>query len=171
MQRPRAPRPGFTLFDLMVTITIMALMAAVIFPTLKDDEHLHLIAGSRLLASDIEMAQLMTISNPQEPIVVKFDPGAGRYWLATADDADTPIGRPGGTGQYVVQFGMGDARSAAGVSLDLTDVPDDTLAFNPQGGVADFGAEPEIQLLRGTRWIKLAIHPTTGTITETAGNG
>jgi hypothetical protein len=167
----RPTRPGFTFFDLMITITIMALVAAVIVPTFKDDEQLHLIAGSRLLTSDIEMAQLMTISNPEEPVVIRFEPGAGRYWLATADDVDTPIPRPGGSGEYTVQFGVGDARSAAGVSLSLTDVTDSTLAFNAHGGVADFGTAPEIQLTRGLRWIKLTIHPTTGTITESIGNG
>ena len=160
---------GFTLFDLMVTMTIIVVMAAVILPNLKDDAQIRLIAGSRLLSSDLEMAQIMTISNPEQPIVVRFEPSVGRYWLAEADDADTPIKRPGSTGDYFVEFGKGDARSASGVFLGVAGVSNDTIAFSAQGGIEDFTATPEITLLQGTHWIKLSISPMTGTISETAG--
>ena len=155
----------------MVTVTIIVVMAAMIIPNLPDDAQLRLIAGSRLLSSDLEMAQIMTIANPEEPIVVKFEPSLGRYWLAEADDVDTPIKRPGSTGAYLVEFGKGDARSASGVSMGLTGITDDTIAFSAQGGIEDFTSSPEIKLLHGTRWIKLTISPTTGSIKETAGQG
>ncbi len=169
MSNRRSHLLGFTLFDLMVTMTIIVVMAAIVLPNLKEDAQLRLIAASRLLSSDIELAQIMTISNPDSPIVVRFKPTIGKYWLAVADDTETPIKRPGSTGDYVVEFGKGNARTATGVYMGLTDIDSDTLAFNAQGGLTDLTVEPVITLYQGPRWIKLEISTTTGTITETAG--
>ncbi len=155
----------------MVTLTIIAVMAAVLVPKLQDQGRLRLIAGSRLLSSDIEMAQVMTISNPAAPIVIKFQPNNGTYWLASAADPDTPILRPGAVQYYRVEFGEGRGRTARDVTFALTDVPSDILSFNEQGGMTDPTVQPEIKLLHGSQWIKLSISTTTGSITETAGTG
>ena len=171
MNNRRSHHLGFTLFDLMVTITIIVVMAAVVLPNLKEDAMLRLIAASRLLSSDIEMAQIMTISNPDSPIVVRFQPTIGKYWLAEAADPDTPIKRPGATGNYIVEFGKSNARSASGVWMGLTDIDTDTLIFNPQGGLNDLTVVPVIELYHGSRWIELTLSTTTGTITETTGTG
>ena len=113
MSRRHQDHPGgFTLIDLMVTLTIIAVMAAVLIPRMDDGGRLSLMAGARLLASDIEMAQIMTISNPTDPIVVKFEPTLGTYWLAPASDPDNPILRPGATQLYKVVFGQGRGRTA-----------------------------------------------------------
>ena len=160
---------GFTLFDLMIAITIMAVMAVVLFPRLKDDSQLRVRAASRLLTSDIEVAQVMTISRPQDPVVVRFEPAQGKYWLARASDPATPIIRPGSGYVYVVEFGTARARMAPGVLVQLTDLAADTLTFNAQGGLDDLGTTPSIRLFLGTQWIDLTIAPTTGTISETMG--
>ena len=155
----------------MVTLTIIAVMATLLIPKLQDQGRLRLIAGSRLLSSDIEMAQIMTISNPAGPIVIKFQPVTGTYWLASAADPDTPILRPGAVQQYRVEFGEGRGRTASGVTFGLTGVPNDILSFNEQGGMTDPTIQPEIKLIHESRWIKLSISTTTGSITETAGSG
>lgn len=155
----------------MVTVAIVAIMATVLLPSLRDQGRLRLIAGSRLLSSDIEMAQIMTISNPAEPIVVKFEPTLGIYWLASAADPGTPILRPGAGQLYRVKFGEGRGRTARGVTFGLIDVPDDILSFNEQGGLTDPTIQPKIKLMHDSRWIKLSISTTTGSITETADNG
>ena len=170
MRRRREPEGGFALIDLMVTLTIVAIMAAVLFPRIADDDHLRLTAAARLIASDIEMAQVMTISNPAEPIIVKFEPG-GTYWLAPAADPDTPIVRSGAIQPYRVVFGQGRGRTAADVTLVLTDLENNTLSFNEQGGLVDLNLQPEIKLVHGSEWVKLTLSTMTGTITETAGSG
>ncbi len=170
MSRPPRDHPGgFTLIDLMVTLTIIAVMAAVLLPRMDDGGRLRLMAGSRLLASDIEMAQIMTISSPANPIVVKFGPSLDTYWLAAASDPDTPILRPGATQVYKVVFGVGRGRTAKDVTMALTDVTGGTLIFNEQGGILDPTLEPMIKLMHGSRWITLTVSTMTGTISETAG--
>lgn len=160
---------GFTLIDLLVTMTIIAVMAAVLLPRMNTNGRLRLMAGSRILASDIEMAQIMTISNPAKPIVVKFDPAQSTYWLATSADPDTPIHRPGAAQPYKVVFGSGRGRTAKDVTFALTDLDENTLTFNEQGGILDPTTEPQIKLMQGSRWITLSVSTMTGSISETSG--
>jgi len=164
--RSNTARRGFTLMELMMTITIIIVAGALVLPKLSDDTQLRLVAAASILTSDIELAQVMTISHPGDPVVVQFDPEQEHYWLAYADDIDTPIPRPDNGRPYLIVFGQDRARSAAGVSLRLTEVTDNTLAFDAQGGVADISARPVIRLRLGTRFIDLQIAPTTGTITQ-----
>ena len=159
---------SFTLIDLLVTMTVLVVLAGVILPRIQDDVRLRLIGASRMLASDIELAQLMTIANPQEPTVVRLVTGTGEYWLAAASTPETPIDRSGVPGAYRVIFGQGNARHAGGVTLATVDIANDTLIFNAQGGIADLTTEPAVIVMVGTRWIKLEISPTTGIITESS---
>lgn len=154
-----------------MTITILILVAVLVVPSLKDDRQVRLIAASRILGSDLELAQVMTISDPLNPVVVRFEPNKGKYWLAHATNPDKPIDRPGTNTEYVVQFGKGVAEGAAGVTMLVTGLPSDTLTFNAHGGVDNVIANstPAIRLIPGRRWIQLNISPITGTISETTG--
>lgn len=164
--RSNTARCGFTLIDLMMTITIIIVAGALVLPNLSDDKRLRLMAAASILTSDIELAQVMTISHPAEAVVVQFDPDNDQYWLAYADAPDTPIPRSDNGRPYLIVFGQDRARSAVGVSLSLTEVSNNTLAFDAQGGIADISAQPVIRLSLGTRFIDLQIASTTGTITQ-----
>ncbi len=91
--RTRQGRRAFTLIEMLVTLTIIMVAAAIVIPRLRDDSQFRLIAASQLMASDIELAQIMTITNPQDPTLVRFNPSAGEYWLAAASAPDDPIDR------------------------------------------------------------------------------
>ena len=149
-----------------MTITIIIVAGALVMPKLSDDEQLRLAAAAGILTSDIELAQVMSISHPADAVVVQFDPDNDQYWLAYADVPDTPIPRSDNGRPYLIVFGQGRARSALGVSLSLTEVSNNTLAFDAQGGVADISAQPVIRLSLGKRFIDLQIASTTGTITQ-----
>ncbi len=153
----------------MVTMTIMVVAAAMVLPRMVETGQVRLMAASRLLASDIEMAQVMTITRPNEPVVVRFDGTDPRYWLAYADDTETPLSPSEGQ-IYEIEFGIGRGRAADGVSIGVSGMPGNMLAFNAQGGLDDPTAQPVITLTHGSRWVRLDIAPTTGTITETTGS-
>ena len=137
---------------------------------MSDDSRLRLMAAARVVTSDIEMAQVMTISNPADPVVVRFEPVAAKYWLAYSTTPTDPIKRSGTNDDYEVILGQGRASSATGVSMFLTDMAFNTLSFDVHGGLMDITASPRIRLSAGSRWIQLSIAPTTGSITETADN-
>jgi prepilin-type N-terminal cleavage/methylation domain-containing protein len=162
-------RRAFTLLEVLVTITIIAVIAVMVAPSFSDDTRLRLMAASAIVGSDIEFAQIMTISEPDDPIVVRFDTDQDRYWLAYASDPETPMTRPDTGDTYLVAMGNGRAAAAAGVTISTTDIPDDILAFNAQGGVEDFTTHPTVRLALNGRWIDVSIAPSTGTITETDG--
>jgi Tfp pilus assembly protein FimT len=161
-------RRSFTLIDLMVTLTVIVVMAALVVPRFQDDARLRLIGASRMLASDIELAQMMTIANPQDATVVRVQNSTGEYWLASASTPDDPIDRAGIPNGYRVIFGQGDAALAGGVTLLASDLENNTLTFNAQGGIEDLTAEPAVTLMLDSRWITLHIAPTTGVITESS---
>ena len=167
----RSSRHAFTLFELLVTIAIIAVTAVLVAPALRGDEQFRLLAAASILRSDIELAQVMSISAPEDPVVVRFDPANDRYWLALTSAPEVPILRADTEEPYVVTFGIGRAASALGVTYTVVDVTGNVLEFNPQGGLTDFQAEPRVTLNSDDRWIRLDIAPTTGTITETAGSG
>ena len=72
---------------------------------------------------------------------------------------------------YRVVFGEGRGRTASYVTLVLTDLQNNILSFNEQGGLVDLNLQPEIKLMHGSEWVKLTLSTMTGTITETAGSG
>ncbi len=156
-----------------MVIVIVGVLAAVVLPQLEDTDGVRLIAAARLLGSDLEMAQVMTISNPADPVVVVFQPAKGEYWLADAADPAVPIKRPGTQEDYMVTFGIGQAAGAKGVVMEVAGLIGSTLGFNAQGGVdmTFANATPAIRLKSppDARWIQLSISPITGTITETTG--
>ncbi len=161
---------GFTLIELLVTVTIVAVVAAMVLPAFNNSEQGRLIAATQILRADLELAAVMTISDPANPVVVRFNPAAGQYWLAYAATPDNPIPRSKPGEFQSVTFGVGRAASAAGVAIALEGVAGETIEFLPEGGITDSGAPPTITLSHGGRWAKITIAPTTGTISEAAGS-
>jgi prepilin-type N-terminal cleavage/methylation domain-containing protein len=165
-----AARHAFTLIELLVAITLIAVIAVLVTPRFRDDHRLRLIAASNVVISDIEYAQTMCISHPDDPVVVTFDPGAASYWLAYAYDPATPLTREDTGEPYLVEFGQGRAASVVDVALAVSGLTDDILAFDSLGALADLGASPVITVTRGNEWLQLTIS-STGTIVETSGTG
>jgi len=157
---------GFTLLEMLITITILAVVASVVTPMFSDDNRLRLMAASSVISSDIELAQVMTISYPDQPVVVRFDAGKQMYWLAYAADSETPIVRETTGEPYVVVIGQGRASTAQNVSLKIADMTNDGLTFAASGGLVDFATTPMIELSRNGAAVTLTISPNTGTITE-----
>lgn len=155
---------------MLLTVAILALIAATVTPMLNDDRGLRVVAAARILSSDIELAQVLTIAKPSEPVVVRFDAAKNTYWLAYAYDTETPLPRPDNGEPYLVELGVGRARSALGVSLSLADVTNDMIEFESSGALIDFATTPMIELGSGGSAITLSISPMTGSILEQQGS-
>lgn len=165
--KSRDVRQAFTLLELLVTLTIIAAFTAVVAPMFSDDSRMRVMAASSIIASDIELAQVMSIARPDQPVVVRFAPAQSRYWLAYASTPNTPLLREDNGLPYEVVMGSGRARSAAGVTLNIQQATDNGFAFAAHGGLADFSQTPVIKVMAGTRGIMLSVAPTTGSVRET----
>src|SRR5688572_18314175 len=97
MHSPHACQRAFTLLEMLVTMVIAATVAAIVAPMFSDDSRLRVMAASSIVASDIELAQVMTISRPDKPVVVSFDADGATYWLAYASSPGTALTLAGTT--------------------------------------------------------------------------
>ncbi len=171
LERAFARRDGFTLIELMVVLAIAAVLATMVLPMMRNDERINVIAMASLVRSDIEFAQSISISQPNNPAVVKFNADDASYFVAYASDPDTPITRADNGEVYEVRFGYGRAVAGDGVSISITGADDDAIAFDSHGGLVDFTQTPVITITAGQEWFTLTISPATGSITEASGTG
>lgn len=159
-------RRAFTFIELMVTVTIIAIISVMVMPLLGNDDRAKLMAATQLIMSDIENAQVLTIALPEDPIIVRLDPANNRYWLAPADDPETPILHES-TGQpYLVTFGQGRALVADGVVFTVASCPNNKIEFDANGALVDFTAAPTITITCGDETVEVFVAPTTGTVFE-----
>lgn len=169
-RRSTLTRLGFTLVEMLMVVAIISMLAILLVPTGRNDERLPLRAAAAILVSDIELAQVMNVSNPKHPVIVRFDPSRSSYWLARADAPDDPILRAGTDEPYLVTMGEGRAMAASGVRFAVDNAAENTLEFAPHGGLAEPGAEPRIRLRVGGDAqfeTRITIAPITGSITVT----
>ncbi len=124
---------AFTLIDLLVTVAIMAVVAAVVVPALSPDNGARLRGGAMMLVSDIEYAQSMSLAEPGDPVIVRFGADGATYWLARESDPTLPIAYPGTNEQYLVRFGEGRASLLADASLSVAGLVDGAIAFDEFG--------------------------------------
>ncbi|MCA9295756.1 MAG: prepilin-type N-terminal cleavage/methylation domain-containing protein [Phycisphaerales bacterium] len=158
-------RGGFTLLEMIIAITILAMTATLVIPMVTSDTAARLRAASVVVRSDIELAQVMTSADPSDPVVMVFNADGKSYALCFASDTTTPITRQNG-GAYQETMGVGRLSSCTNVVFTLTDMPDNTLMFNAHGGLEDFTLSPIITLILDGNSVQLMIAPTTGTISE-----
>ena len=150
----------------MITVGILVTVAAFIVPQMASADRARLMSASAMLRSDLELAQTMSISSPSNPIAVRFEPAQNRYWLAYAATPGMPMDRPGTMDPYLVEFGVGEASSAANVALTISGPADNTVTFNSLGGLSALAGSPAVRLSFGSQAIELTISHLTGSISE-----
>lgn len=160
-------RRGMSLIELVVTITLIASMAALIIPATNGDNLLKAKAVANVLRSDIELAQVLTMTDPANPVVLQFDPTGTAYWLAESSAPHIPIKLDNRGELYMMTIGMGRLATGHGVTIDAGALPDGQLAFDMNGAVWPPMSTPVIMLNAGDAWVQLEIAPMTGTVTDT----
>jgi len=86
--------------------------------------------------------------------------------LAEEQTPNVPLVRPDTGTDYLVQLGVDRASGAAGVTLAVEGMNDDTLVFDLQGGLKNQMQTPRIVLEMGAHQWHVEVSPTTGTISE-----
>lgn len=89
MNGPRAGAPGFTLVELALGITIVAILAWVAYPKIAAMSDIRLDAAAHRVASDLRYAQNRSIGT-RVVHGLYFEPAAGRYTVFAPTTA-TPL--------------------------------------------------------------------------------
>lgn len=164
-------RSAFTLLEMLIAVAVLATIAALLVPTSSHvNDRARLNAASWILASDLEVAQILSITSPGDPVVVRFDPPNARYWLAYSSDPDEPLIRADTAEPYIVTLGEGRAATAVNVLMQTRNMSNNTVRFDPHGGLSNFNSTPAIIFrMRDNEFpqMQLTISPMTGTVSET----
>jgi len=153
----RTPRPlrgpaGFTLVELVVTLAVAAVLAAVLVPMyVARLPEARLRAAAHDLAGDLRLARSLAVAD-DKPYFVCFS-GSGAYQIDRVDDpaaadcasASTPTERAANLAtaypgvRYGFAAGVADCPAAGGVAADPLAFPSDRAVFTPKGGSATGG--------------------------------
>jgi len=130
-------RRAFTFIELMIVVALMGIIAVIVLPNASADGAIRLVTSVNILAADIEYAQSLSLTEPGDPALVRFDEKNSLHWIAHASTPNTPITRTNGE-PYEVTFGMAEDAMLRGVTLDLVDEEND-IAFDEFGRLTQIG--------------------------------
>ena len=152
---------AFTLVEMLVTIAVVGVAAAMVLPMMSSNDSSRVASGAALVISDLDFAQATAINEPAETVLVRFDPRASRWWVALESTPDTPLTRTYSADPYDTTMGEGRAESAVGVTFSLTDATDDTIAYDAYGRLTQT-ANPVITLSCNGATATITIDAETG---------
>ncbi len=160
MKRERGRRhQAFTFVELMISLVVVAILIVLSAP---DDEAGNASEGRRAteqFEADVAYAKSYTMARPDDPLVLKVDVAANRYWLARPSAPDTPILHPQTKKPYLVQFGATDGSASGKVTLVGVDLAgDNILAFDATGST-DQTTAAIVQLSSGKAKYEISVSP------------
>lgn len=145
IQLRRKPAGGYTLVEVLVTVTIMGIAGSVVIPSMSGAGVLRIQAGVRTVVADINFAQMDALAY-QEPRGIVFDEEANSYTIVQVfGDAIDPeadaLYDPRGPGErYRVNLNDRDFGGARLSAVDLNG--GNVLIFDEIGGpVASPGSD------------------------------
>lgn len=160
-RRERGPGSGFTLIEVLVTVTIMGIAAAIVVPAMLQPGTLHVQAAARMIMSDLLLAQNDAIAM-QRLRKVAFSPDLNRYTLT--DENDQPLdGRVRGAGVVDgCQVDLANDGRFRGVTLASTDFNGSTtISFNELGTPSAGGT---IEVQSGAEKYRIRVADVTGQV-------
>ena len=162
MKQPNRPN-GFTIVELMLSLAILVVLAALAVPMFGNNEALQLDVTRRLLISDLEYSQILAITNPDDAIALVIDDAGNGWHIATVANPSIPLNDSVTGNPLVTNLGQGAATSASDVSIECN-TASNMIAFDQNGGLVDFTQVAEITLQINEVTSLIQISPMTGSI-------
>src|SRR5437762_3165015 len=76
----RALGRGLTLIELLLTLAVLGILAAILIPQLSGDLPERLSAAAQVVSADLDYARSLAVAN-NTSYTITFDPGSNRYYL------------------------------------------------------------------------------------------
>jgi len=156
---------AFTLIELMIVISIIALTAMLVVPHIASSASYEVQGAARALAGDLLYAQSEAIANQQSRKVI-FDAQNNSYRLT--DGADVTLPAPWLGGSYQVSFGS--ASQFSDVSIESPEFGGQTeVVFDEMGAPSSGGS---VELVAGPHRYRVTVTAFTGRVSveEVTGN-
>lgn len=170
-QRPSARLAAFTLIEVLITVVIIGIAAAIVVPKIAELGTFSVQGAARLVVADLLYAQNEAVAR-QEKIAVVFDPAHNVYRLLDVNGPDDEAGTgddnaileaPMRGGLYVVNFST-DSRfngiELSDADFAATDPP--RVIFNALGAPSCGGY---VELDIGQTQYRIRVTPFTGRVT------
>ena len=159
----RHDRRGFTLFELMMVVSILAIVASIVVPLVGNDESSRLRAAAELLAADIEDVQAKALVEPEAPGCLVID-GDGSGWrLVHAEAPDQPLLGPDGR-PVRRAFGSDALAGCPGLSISAEGLPGSGLRFDDQGAPTALSETLSFELRGGENRMYVRVSASTGRV-------
>ena len=173
VMRHRAVRAsGFTLVELLTVVVIMGIVALIAIPLFESTDAARVSSAAKLIVSDLQYAQMYSISHSDNPMGLKFDTSTNSYSLVQRSGA-LPFNcasvsiatNPAGGAAYVTTFGTGRASELTGVSIDSLSLDGDECLMFGSYGELDQATPATLDVTFGGRSLTLSIDPISGEVT------
>ncbi len=156
LNKPARPS-AFTLIELMIVISIMALTMLLVVPHIASSASFEVQGAARAVVSDLLYAQSEALAN-QAPRKVIFDVPNNRYRLTDDSDVTLPAAWLGGS--YVVAFGDGSEFDK--VTLESAQFGgQSTVMFDELGAPASGGT---VDVVAGNHRYRVTVTAFTGRV-------
>lgn len=156
-------RGGFALIDVMLTVSLIGVLAMVALPALKPSDSLRAVAAATTLAADLEFAQSASLAMPNDPVVVRFVSEGVGYYLARQSDVNTPITKVNGE-PYEVVYGAGLASHLGGLELELASPAGaQSVSFDSFGRLSS-GQDAVYEITGATGSVQVRVRASTGSV-------
>ena len=180
----RARRWAYTLIEMLSVISVLGISGTLLIPHLVGRDLMAAESAVRLVIGDLSFAQSDALAHQEFRRVHFYEDGRGyclvrisQGELATPFDEDAtthdyiidPLGRPGSSGRYIVDFNTDDRFNSVSItSVDIDgggrDLQYDSLGGTIMaGGVAGLGGT--IIVASGAEQYRITIAPFTGKLT------
>lgn len=156
------PDHGFSLVELLIVMTLIAIAASVAIPMFSSTDGTRLQAAARLLVADLEFAQIESITHADDLCLLTLNQAAGSYIVSKASTPATAMTNPGTNQSYLTVFGSGRAAALTGVSIQSYSLDGDNVIGYGALGETDQTTTATITLAAGGQTLVVQIDPTTG---------
>lgn len=156
---------GFTLVELVVTVLLIGILAVSLWPRTPEKASLTLTARAEQLASDIRLAQTLSMTGGQRYCLsltpVAGPPYSGYQLTTAASGCVTPVQHPGGLTQPISLCNSGTCITAPALTNDY--VQFNGLGIPYSAPATTLAASAVITLTDGGA-VTVTITPTTGRV-------